>query len=483
MMRNNKDKFGKNYAGTSKPVSYNQLRGFGTNKDKIIWDSGNSIQWIAAKDILINKFKSKNIYDRIEILVEDDEDDVQAAEEVRFTKVLPDETQFVQQKVNELRAENDALKDARDEEAETLYDDDVINENEKAKTDSEARMEHAKNESRIVTTETYRFQVEYQKAVTDYEKSQEKFSSDTAKVIEIFNESLGKSARSLITKELNENRFKAAWMRLDEYYNTNEEVDTSGLLRYLTNLVFNPDKSGSFEQFMGHIDNIFSQLNTAGNPQSDVNKLGIVRNALQKGTNKYKKTLEMCEFNQLDYQETLDKLHSQEIKNKMENYGEKSNENRQNKRKYNENANNAHEKSKESSNNSNNDSKWNQKCFKCNKLGHMAKDCKVNNKNNPNACKICGYLNHKTSDCFKGNEKANNASNNDNNKSKNNKKIKKVKYDKGNAKKSSLKESFKNKIANSNNVESDSEEESNMMYEDETIVENDNLITEINAET
>jgi len=480
----NRERFGKaSTGGNSKPISYNQIRGFGTNKDKIIWDSGNSIQWIAAKDILINKFKSKNVYDRIEIVVDDEDDDVQAADEVEFTRELPTRDEYVEEKVGELRAENDAIKEMLDEETQQLFNDDVIDENQNRLRDSDARIKHSQNESRINTTEVYRFQIDYEKAVSDYEKAKEKFNSDTAKVIEIFNESLGKSARSLITTELNENRFKAAWMRLDEYYNTNEEVDTSGLLRYLTNLIFNPNKSGSFEQFMGHIDHIFSQLNTAGNPQSDVNKLGIVRNALQKGTRKYNKTLDMCEFNQLDYQTTLDKLHSQEIKNKMEDYGDKSTDNNQNKRKYAEKSNNVHEKSKESSNNSTNDSKRNQKCFKCNKLGHVAKDCKVNNKNNPNACKICGYLNHKTSDCFKGNEKANNASNNDNNKSKNNKNNKKVKYDKGNAKKSGLKMSFKNKIANSNNVESDSDEESNMMYEDEMMVENDNLITEINADT
>ena len=284
MMRSNKEKYAKNMSSNNKPMSYNQQRGFGTNKDKIIWDSGNSIQWIAAKDILINKFKSKNVYDRIEILVEDEENDVEAADEVEFTKVLPTEIEYVNQKIDELRANNDAVRETRFEEALELFNDDVITENERLKADSEARIEHSKNEARILTSDTYRLQSEYERTVTDYEKSREKFSSDTAKVIEIFNESLGRSARSLITNELNQNRFKAAWMRLDEYYNTTEEVDTSGLMRYLTNLVYNPNKNGSFEQFMGHIDHIFSQLNTAGNPLSDVNKLGIVRSALQKGT-------------------------------------------------------------------------------------------------------------------------------------------------------------------------------------------------------
>ena len=481
MMRS-KERFGKTAStgGNIKPISYNQLRGFGTNKDKIIWDSGNSIQWIAAKDILINKFKSKNVYDRIEIVVDDEDDDVQAADEVEFTRVLPTRNEYVEEKVGELRAENDAIKEMLDEETQELFNDEIIDENQNRLRDSDARIKHSQNESRINTTEAYRFQIDYEKAVSDHEKAKEKFNSDTAKVIEIFNESLGKSARSLITTELNENRFKAAWMRLDEYYNTNEEVDTSGLLRYLTNLVFNPNKNGSFEQFMGHIDHIFSQLNTAGNPQSDVNKLGIVRNALQKGTRKYNKTLDMCEFNQLDYQTTLDKLHSQEIKNKMEDYGDKSTDNNQNKRKYAEKSNNVHEKSKESSNNSNNDWKTKQKCFKCNKMGHLANECTVKL---PNSCKICGYTNHKTQDCKRKTDKANNASNNDRNKSGSNKKTKKVKYDKNNAKKNSLKESFKNKINNSNNVESDSEEESNMMYEDEMIAENDDLINEINADT
>jgi hypothetical protein len=42
------------------------VRGFDAKRDSIIWDhGGNSVQWVGAKDILLNKFKSEGIYKRI----------------------------------------------------------------------------------------------------------------------------------------------------------------------------------------------------------------------------------------------------------------------------------------------------------------------------------------------------------------------------------------------------------------------------------
>jgi len=48
------------------------VRGFGANKDKIIWDSGNVIQWMAAKEILMNKFMSEGVWYRFEGDVDQD---------------------------------------------------------------------------------------------------------------------------------------------------------------------------------------------------------------------------------------------------------------------------------------------------------------------------------------------------------------------------------------------------------------------------
>ena len=42
------------------------VKGFGANKNSIIWDSGNVIQWFAAKDILMSKFMSEGVWYRFE---------------------------------------------------------------------------------------------------------------------------------------------------------------------------------------------------------------------------------------------------------------------------------------------------------------------------------------------------------------------------------------------------------------------------------
>jgi hypothetical protein len=46
----NKKTSGKSFNTTS-------VRGFGVNKDKIICDFGDVIQWLIVKSVLINKFK------------------------------------------------------------------------------------------------------------------------------------------------------------------------------------------------------------------------------------------------------------------------------------------------------------------------------------------------------------------------------------------------------------------------------------------
>jgi hypothetical protein len=54
------------------------------NKNNIIWDSGDVIRWIEAKDLLINKFKSVNVYNRISYAGLNE-----PYPEVTFDKVLP----------------------------------------------------------------------------------------------------------------------------------------------------------------------------------------------------------------------------------------------------------------------------------------------------------------------------------------------------------------------------------------------------------
>jgi hypothetical protein len=257
-------------------------------------------------------------------------------------------------------------------------------------------MKHDAAARSINTTESYKLRNEYQKAITDFEKEQKKFNKDTAKIIKVFNESLGPSARMLIKNYLLENKFREAWLKMDEYYNTQEEIDTSGLINYLTNVQYNPNTDGTLERYIGNLNNVFMQLNAAGNPLTEVNKLGIVRSSIKKGTNRYNQTLELCEFTRLGYQETLDKLHDQDVKYSMERYGDSSS-NKKVKRE-NENLHNTEDNNINiNDNKSNSKSKFKGSCYICGKIGHKSTECR---RLTQVKCSICGRANHKTDNCF-----------------------------------------------------------------------------------
>ena len=67
---------------------------------------------------------------------------------------------------------------------------------------------------------------------------------------------------------------------------------------------------------------MFTRLQAAGYPVNEVNKLGILRAAIKKGSTKYNITLELCEFTSKSYQEAMDKLHEQDVKYEMIQYAE-----------------------------------------------------------------------------------------------------------------------------------------------------------------
>jgi hypothetical protein len=88
--------------------------------------------------------------------------------------------------------------------------------------------------------------------VTAYENALERFNSDTAKTIKVFNECFGLSARAIMRRFLDEERFKSALITLDSYYNNR---GGSKLINYLTYA----ESDGTLEKFLGEMDNVFSR--------------------------------------------------------------------------------------------------------------------------------------------------------------------------------------------------------------------------------
>ena len=163
MWRAKKNSNENNQKNHAKFGSINAVRGFGVNKDKIIWDSGNAVQWIAAKDILVNKFKSEGIYERIFNLQVAADFDLNLIDEIEFEKVLPNEVNYVNEKIDRMRDENDAQRDETLEELHQSRINQDINVREERNKSAEARLKHSATLREINTKVTYKLQNELTK--------------------------------------------------------------------------------------------------------------------------------------------------------------------------------------------------------------------------------------------------------------------------------------------------------------------------------
>ena len=173
------------------------VRGFGANKDKIIWDSGNVIQWMAAKEILMNKFMSEGVWYRFEGDVDQDAE-ARGAIEVHMEKEAPVFQEYVEDKLEALYTANNGYRDYNSEQNNELFNENHIDGAQLAIRLADNRMAHAKREVEIETVESHKFTNDYERAKIEYERSKEKFDKDTAKVVKVFNEALGPSARELV---------------------------------------------------------------------------------------------------------------------------------------------------------------------------------------------------------------------------------------------------------------------------------------------
>jgi hypothetical protein len=192
-------------------------RGFGTRKDTVIWDTGNVIQWIDARDIMIHKFKSENVFNRIVIDPEIDDEEEGIIHEVEFDKEMETEFEYVNNKIIEMNNSNDTTRIETLAEIQAMRDAHHITPAVKAKMDFDVNYDHTKRANAIETTERYKLESDYNRLESEFEKLKMKFAEDSAKVIKIFNESLGSSSRSLIREELAAGSFKLAWKKLDDY--------------------------------------------------------------------------------------------------------------------------------------------------------------------------------------------------------------------------------------------------------------------------
>jgi hypothetical protein len=146
---------------TSQVKSYNSnsVRGFGVNKDKIIWDSGDVIQWLISKSVLIDKFKSEGIYNRIS-----------GDAEIVFNKLQPVEDTYINDRINALITDNDNMRDLNIQHNNQMQTAGIIDANEFTKSNLNLERDHQLNNNRINTTERYKLQAEFLKINQEFEK-------------------------------------------------------------------------------------------------------------------------------------------------------------------------------------------------------------------------------------------------------------------------------------------------------------------------
>jgi hypothetical protein len=159
------------------------VRGFGTKRDNVIWDHGNAIQWIAAKEILVNKFRSEGVYNRVYHVPVPADFDLNNIEEEKFTKRKPTRIRYVNEKVADLHSKNNRFKDENLDMIEELKTARAIKETQYKVKIAEAKLKHSERAMDIDTVEKNRFESDFEKAKSAYERWKEKFDEETLKTI------------------------------------------------------------------------------------------------------------------------------------------------------------------------------------------------------------------------------------------------------------------------------------------------------------
>jgi hypothetical protein len=307
----------KNHSKKSSPR--NQLPSYVSTKT-YLFNGGTSLNWAAAKRQLIAEFQLKDCWDLVQTPVnlipqiDPITGDYGVVPEVTFLKPEP---QYVVQVEEAFDLYCGGIYLGAEEELDEIEDTDLSDEEkerERWRINSGVRKAEREFETKYMQLEE-RFNAMH--AV--WASENEKFNKRVANCVEVFTRNLGPTATKKVYPELQDHRFRQAWLKLEQDYSTTRGGNQARhqLKTLLSNACYH---GGSFTDHCDYMNLIYSQMDGIGLGLQDSEKRDYLIMSIKKGESKiFDRVIEYYEFNdQATYAEVVQKMEKLHINYQME---------------------------------------------------------------------------------------------------------------------------------------------------------------------
>ena len=386
---------------------------------EIIFVGGDPVIWNLARESMLLKFDGSHCRDLIEPnptpplpTVAGEPVDLQ----VRFTETVPNRTIMVDDKI---AAELTSLDTFDDQQQITINAFVLGGAAEIAGMLNKLTLDINQQRLKINTERRDKMIEEYNRAVDTYTKRKLEGEKKEEACTKIFTECLGSTPRTITDSHVAAKQYLRAWTELNNFYGGlgAGANDISGLMDHISNSVYEPP----LEEFLKHINSLFSQCEIQGSVQSPHMKKAAIENAIKRSEyrNEYKAILDYSKLQGLTLEQLYAQLHKHEQESQYSKYraGSKQDEHieqaipRDMQRAImtymNSNSNSrAHQviDRRNVLNDNYSDAVYftndGRVCFRCGLKGHVQKDC-------GHKCTICGGMNHSERDCTDPNRQVN----------------------------------------------------------------------------
>jgi hypothetical protein len=373
-----------------------------SNNSRFLFHIGSSIDWVKAKEKIINVFKAADCYELIfyppDLLPIAPGDDYV---EYKITEKEPD-INFVNIKMNEY---NTTIQKIHDDKLAALNNlaPGVMSQNDTEKliyTLGNHLIDHQGKRH----DKTQEFERDYNHRVNYWKIQMSNYNIKVAACIRIFNECISPSALSVVKGLLNDNKFRKAWVVLNENLSANNGgIDSqTAVMDIVTKITWN---GRDFNNHLNQMNMLFDQCDEADFKLSDRLKYQYFIKSIQRSSNNIFEKI----IDQFSYMDEADrnlprlinamqiKTSAVEIENISKSFDRSNNNNNNSNNKQNnkvltisnEENNNSKKIKVNDSNNKSNSS-----------LNMQVNKLSINNPNKDHTCTICNKKGHLESKCF-----------------------------------------------------------------------------------